>query len=121
MATRTIIAAGVLSLILVGTTGKTRAESTTDNNDASSEVVTFLGKTLCFSGAPASVTCDWRLPPLGSKTSSMHASKTSDRVLQPKVFRLLGKTFCVGAVPKATDCSVELPGSRKPGVRQARL
>lgn len=121
MATKTFLAAGVLSLILVGAPGKTQAESTTKRSDSSSEVVKFMGKTLCFPKAHPLAKCDWRLPMLGSHPSSMQASNATEAALGPKVFRLLGETFCVGSVPISTRCSVKLPGTKAPGERHARL
>lgn len=139
MARKATLAAGVLSLILVGTWGKALAGTQTVGSiDSNPGYVTLFGKTFCFAHAPSVVNCDWRMPEakaqpaptaktsaftvfgkrycLGSATEGpcdYRFPPTEKADPESKVFSVLGLNFCFGNVPSDTRCAVKLPADQQ--------
>lgn len=95
MARTAILAAGVLSLILVG---KAQADETVTSADTSQGVIGLLGKTFCLSQSPPDTQCDWRMPAL----------KAAEPANTGSAFSLFGKWYCIGATPVG-HCDFQFP------------
>jgi hypothetical protein len=121
MARRVLLAAGVLSLILVGTTwGTARADDSAIGHSAEPGVLQLFGKTFCFASAPADVQCDWRAP---GSSERPRDTDFFERVLdlgdflaveskpdrKSSIVRLLGLTLCIGEPPEGSICHATFP------------
>jgi hypothetical protein len=147
MARKTILAAGALFLLLVGTRGKAQADETEAHDDARPGVLNLFGKAICTAETPADVRCDWRLPEVGPapRTGSpagfaltwfgsrycvgLEVPGPCDRRVaagepppQSKLIRLLGLDICFGNISPASRCDLTLPPlPEDAGQRHARL
>ena len=145
MARKTVLAAGALFLLLVGTRGKAGADETEAHEDARTGVLNLFGKAICTAETPADVRCDWRLPEVGSRTASPAGFALTwfgtrycvgpevpgpcDRRVaagepppQSKLIRLLGLDICFGDISPASRCDLTLPAlPGEAGQRHARL
>jgi hypothetical protein len=102
MAKKLVLAAGVLSLIVVGTWERVaRADKGAFNPDPEPGIVRLFGKTLCFSQAPITARCDWRMPDPEGRGIEPEPSHS---------FTLLGRTFCWGGSARA-GCDFTFPNS----------
>ena len=106
MATKTVLAAGLFSLILAGTWESVQADPRIDSQESSSVSTTnlesfrLLGYTLCFSQAPPDAECDWRLP--------SHETAEVDTGEPTMSFTILGRRYCIGE-STGSQCDVTFP------------
>lgn len=146
MARTATLAAGVLSLILVGTWGKAQAGETVTSANTSQGVISLFGKTFCSSQAPPETKCDWRVPEVGrpkpattayaftlfgtryciGQNPSGHCDfqfppKATTSEPESKVFRLFGMNFCVGDVSASSRCDLRFSVTPSDNDRRARL
>ena len=113
MARTSILAAGVLSLALVGTSGSALAQQATDSSAGKQQgVYRIFGKTLCSADAAAEVECDWRLPRLDGDAA---ASPTTPGLTS---FKLLGQWYCVGEMATGR-CDVPLRAEPEPRTKRS--
>ena len=144
MARKTIIAAGAFSLLLVGTWVKAQADEPDPAARARTDVVHLLGKTICFSEAPAALHCDWRLRGPGQPERTEEPGlaltlfgtrycfgTTSDgrcdwrippeEKVASKSLRLLGIDVCFGDASPGSHCDLRLPAVPAESEKRARL
>lgn len=146
MARTATLAAGVLSLILVGTWGKAQAGETGTRADTSQGVISLFGRTLCSSQAPPETKCDWRVPELARSKPATTAyaftlfgkrycigtnpsghcdfqfpPKTIASEHKSKVFHLFGMNFCVGGVSASSPCDLRFATTPLDSDWRARL
>jgi hypothetical protein len=102
MATTTRLAAGVLSLLLLGPWGKALAASAAGSPGGEKDVITLFGTSFCLAQASPDAHCDWRLPARARPAPAAEA----------RVVNLLGMSVCFGQAPPSTACDVTLPAPK---------
>ena len=86
----TLLAAFVVSLVLMGSTKNAAAKTHAQASPANlPDRVTLLGKTICLAHAPSTASCDWRLSP------SLLAPRKARRSTGMDKVSLFGWTLCL--------------------------